>query len=101
VKASALVSFVTSGVLGVFFLLARPILVFAFDAPSKGFLHEVARWSLVLSVWGYPVLWCAAFILTIVGVLRDWEAKYLIALAVFPFLIAAAPFFIGILASRL
>jgi len=99
VKGSALVAFFPSGILGIFVLIERVLIGFAFDEPSRGFLFDLIRWSVVISIFGYPAFWLTALTLTIIGTLKDWPAKYLILFAIFPYFVAGYPFLLMLVAS--
>ena len=94
-KSSVLLPFIVSGVLGVFLFIGRIATAFLFDAPSKGIADDFLRWTIFGCIWGYPVFWLVALVVAIVGLLKDWPAKYLISAAAFPYLVAVAPFFLG------
>jgi len=91
-KAAVLLPFFVSGALGAFIYFERLATIYLLDPPSRGFVHDLIRWTIFGSVWLYPGIWLVAFTVAVVGLLRDWAARYLIAVTLLPYLAAGAPF---------
>ena len=91
-KGAVLLPFFVSGALGAFIYFERLSTIYLLDPPSRGFVHDLIRWTILGSVWWYPGIWLVAFTVAVVGLLRDWSARLLIAVTFLPYLAAGAPF---------
>ena len=94
-KLIALIIFIPSGILIPFFALGAFATTFLFDKPFSGIGDMVLRNLIAICVFSYPLVWLFALVLTIIAMLKDWSEKCLITFAVFPFLVAAMPFFLA------
>lgn len=101
IKSAVIILFVLSGLLLFAWPIASFVALFIFDAPIKGLMDALIRYTIVFAIWLYPVFWSTALIIAIMGLKKKFRTAVLIFVSSIPFLVAATPFLLFELASHL